>query len=362
MAFDLPPIEVDGRLDRVRFEFAARDCDAMVVSSRSNVRWCTGFSGSFGQLLVTGDAAVLLTDSRYGERACGELFAVGSDAEVVVTDDVLAEGTTLLTDVRRVAFEADHLTWAEADDWSGSIDGEALATSLIVAEIRSVKDEAELARMQQAATIVDDVLADSRELLEPGTTESELALALDDGIRARGARGPAYETIVAGGPNSALPHASPSGRPFEEGDLVVVDVGAEVDGYRSDMTRTFAVGRPSAQAREIVAIVTEAQEAGVAAVKAGIQAAAVDDVCRGIISEAGFGEHFSHGTGHGVGLDIHELPAVRRANTAILQPGHVITIEPGIYLPGIGGVRIEDSVVVTESGCRPLTHSPKLSL
>ena len=360
MESHLPPIDVAGRLERVRHEVAAREYDALVVSSRSNVRWCSGFTGSFGQLLVTPEAAVLFTDSRYGERARRELSGAGSDAEVVVTSEVIAEGKELFAQCRLVAFEADHLTWAEADDWSAAIDGEAVATTAIVAELRSVKNEAELARMQEAADIVDAVLAEANNLLRPGTTERELALVLDDGIRARGAHGPAYETIVAGGPNSSLPHASPSLRPFEDGDLVVVDVGAEVDGYRSDMTRTYAIGRCSATAREIGGVVAEAQAAGVAAVKAGIEASVIDDACRSIITEAGFGDAFSHGTGHGVGLDIHELPTVRRVSTAILQPGHVITVEPGIYLPGIGGVRIEDSVLVTESGCRPLTHSPKM--
>ncbi len=362
MLDDFPPIDVGGRLARVRDEFAAKGCDAMVVSSRSNVRWCTGFAGSSGQLVLTPDTAILLTDSRYRERAINELQDVRSDADVVLTTDMVVDASSLLSPYESVGFEADHITWAESQDWTAALDGAPIATKLIVAQLRSVKDEAELARMRAAAAVVDEVLADVLGLLRVGTTEAQLALALDDGIRARGADGPAYETIVAAGPNSALPHASPSRRVFEEGDLVVVDVGAEVEGYRSDMTRTFAIGECPPKAREIVAVVAEAQAAGVAAVKAGIEASAIDEVCRSIITDAGFGEAFSHGTGHGVGLDIHELPAVRRANTAILLPGQVITVEPGIYLPGFGGVRIEDSVVVTESGCHPLTHSPKIAL
>ncbi len=358
----LPPIDVAGRLARVRGDFVAKGCDGMVVTSRSNVRWCTGFAGSFGQLVLTADSAVLFTDSRYRERAIKELQHAGSEAEVVLTTDMVADASSRLASCGSVGFEADHITWAESREWTAALEGDPVATKLIVAQLRSVKDEAELARMKAAARVVDEALAAVAGLLQVGTTEAQLALALDDGIRARGAVGPAYETIVAAGPNSALPHASPSRRAFEAGDLVVIDVGAEVDGYRSDMTRTFVIGECSPKAREIVTVVAEAQAAGVAAVRAGIEAGAIDEACRSIITAAGFGESFSHGTGHGVGLDIHELPAVRRANTDILQPGQVITVEPGIYLPGFGGVRIEDSVVVTESGCDPLTHSPKIAL
>ena len=169
-------------------------------------------------------------------------------------------------------------------------------------------------------------------------------------------------TIVAGGPNAALPHARPGERAFVEGDLVVIDAGSVVDAYRSDMTRTFVIGEPDETAVTIHDLVTRAQAAGVGAVRAGIEVGEIDHVCRTLITEEGYGPEFGHGTGHGVGLDIHELPAVRGGNTAILQPGQVITVEPGIYLPGVGGVRVEDMVVVTDDGCRQLTRSPKISL
>jgi Xaa-Pro aminopeptidase len=182
---------------------------------------------------------------------------------------------------------------------------------------------------------------------------------LDDAMRARGASGPAYETIVASGPNAALPHARPTDRAFSDGDLVIIDAGAVVDGYRSDMTRTFVVGEPSAQAREMLDVVTRSQAAGVAGVGGGVEAGVIDALCREVIDAARMGDAFIHGTGHGVGLDIHELPRVRKGSTAILRPGHVLTVEPGVYYPGVGGVRVEDTVVVTEDGCRALTRFPK---
>lgn len=362
MSDSLPPLLVDGRLDRVRSALADAEADAIVVTNLTNIRWCVGFTGSFGVLVVAPERATLITDSRYATQAPAQIADSGAEVEVVVGVDVVALGSDLLTASSRVALEADHISWAEQQRWADAVDGDLVPTRHLVTELRSAKDDAELARMQQAASIVDEVLAEVAARLVVGTTERELAGAIDDGMRARGASGPAYETIVAGGPNSALPHARPSGRPFAEGDLVVIDAGAMFDAYRSDMTRTFVVGRPDDTACTIHDLVTRAQAAGVAAVRAGVEVGSIDKVCRDLITEEGYGAEFGHGTGHGVGLDIHELPSVRSGNTAILQPGQVITVEPGIYLPGVGGVRVEDMVVVTDDGCRPLTRSPKIPL
>ena len=358
----LPPIRVDGRLDRVRAATADAGADALVVTDLTNVRWCTGFTGSFGALVVTSAAATLITDSRYATQAPSQIAEGGAPVEVRVTTDVVGEGRLLLQGLSTVALEADDISWAAQRRWDDALDGDLLATHSMITGLRSVKDAAELARMQRAAEIVDEVLAECAGLLVPGTTERRLAAALDDGMRAKGASGPAYETIVAGGPNAALPHARPGDRAFVDGDLVVIDAGSVVDAYRSDMTRTFMVGTPDDTSIEIHDIVTRAQAAGVAAVRPGIELGEIDRVCRGVITDEGYGLEFGHGTGHGVGLDIHELPSVRAGNTAILQRGQVITVEPGIYLPGVGGVRVEDMVVVTDDGCRPLTRSPKISL
>lgn len=338
---------------------AALRADALVVTDLTNIGWCTGFSGSAGALLITSDGSLLVTDSRYRDQAPAELDAAGSEARVRIEAarlDALAE---CLKGAGKVALEADRIVWADQCRLAEALEAELVATTGIVAELRSVKDEAELARMEAAADVADAALGDCRDLFVPGVSERELALALEERMRAAGADGPAYDTIVASGPNAALPHARPGSRRFESGDLVVVDAGAVVDGYRSDMTRTFVVGRPDSRTVEIHDVVTSAQAQGVAAVRPGIEAQEIDRVCRDLIAEADYGGAFIHATGHGVGLDIHELPAVRRGNAAILSPGQVITVEPGIYLPGFGGVRVEDTVVVTHHGCRSLTKYPK---
>ena len=363
----LPPLRVGGRVDKLRAIMAERDLDAFVVSGLSSVRWLTGFTGSNAAVVVTDDSFTLVTDGRYATQAPDQLAEVGCDATIVLDRWLVTGAVAALGDARRVALEADVVTWAVQQRWADEAPEqvELVSTTRVLPELRSVKDDAELARIAKAALIVDGVLAGVKEMLVPGVTEREIGQALDDGIRASGASGPGYETIVGSGPNAALPHARPTDRVMEAGDLVVIDVGGLVDGYRSDMTRTFVIGGTDAAdetAVEIHRLVTEAQAAGVATVRPGIEAREVDEACRAIIRDAGHGDHFGHGTGHGVGLDIHELPSVHATDTAILQPGHVLTVEPGVYLPGIGGVRVEDLVVVTESGCRPLTTSPKLQL
>ena len=363
MTDGLVPLSVDGRIARVRAELGGTGSDALVVDDLNNIRWCTGFTGSNALLIITGHDATLVTDGRYATQAPDQLSAARADGVAVeIATKLIIAGAQATGNAARVGLEADVISWADQARWEAVADVELVATTGVIRRLRAVKDDAELARMQLAASIVDAALAEAESLLTVGTTECDLAHALEDGMRARGASGPAYETIVASGPNSALPHARPSERAFADGDLVVVDAGAMVEGYRSDMTRTFCIGTAKGEVATIHELVTRAQAAGLAAVRPGIEVGSIDDVCRELITDEGFGEEFSHGTGHGVGLDIHELPAVRRGNTAILQPGHVITVEPGIYVPGLGGVRVEDMVVVTEDGCRPLTQHPKISL
>lgn len=361
-----PKLTVQGRADRLRNAMRERELDGFVVVDLPSVRWLTGFTGSNGLAVISAKDVVLATDGRYATQAPAQLEAAGSDAAVAIASDLVASGADVLRGAARVALEGDVISWDQQRQWAAALaDSELVAVSGLLRELRSVKDPAELARIEAAAALADAALADTEVLRAPGTTERQLGLALDDAMRAAGATGPAYETIVASGPNAALPHARPSDRAFEVGDLLIVDVGALVDGYRSDMTRSFVIGGPDAAddvAREILPLVTEAQAAAVAVVAPGVEAKAVDDACRSIITEAGFGDAFRHGTGHGVGLDIHELPSIRKDNAAILQAGQVLTVEPGVYLPDVGGVRVEDLVVVTDSGCRPLTLSPKLSL
>jgi Xaa-Pro aminopeptidase len=231
-----------------------------------------------------------------------------------------------------------------------------------VEALRIVKDPGEVARIEAACGIADDALAAVLPLLDERPTEATFALALDGEMRRRGADDISFETIVASGPNGSRPHHTPTNRAIVPGDLVVIDFGALVDGYHSDMTRTIPVGGLDAledTQRQMVAVVTAAQAAGVAAVRAGGSTSEVDTACRSVIQAAGWGDAFVHGTGHGVGLDIHEDPKVSWASDGTLADGHVVTVEPGVYLPGHGGVRVEDTVVVTSTGCRPLTRAPK---
>jgi Xaa-Pro aminopeptidase len=238
---------------------------------------------------------------------------------------------------------------------------ELVPTENVVESLRIVKDEGEVARIEAAATIATSALVNVRGLLDDGPTEHEFGLAIDTEIRRLGADGNSFDTIVGSGPNGAKPHhrASSSRRPIGEGELVVIDYGAVVDGYCSDMTRTICTSAPNALQQRMIDVVMAAQQAGVDTVQAGATGVEVDRACRDVIGEAGWADAFSHGTGHGVGLEIHEDPRVSFASTATLAAGHVVTVEPGVYLPEQGGVRIEDTLVVTADGSRPLTHASK---
>jgi Xaa-Pro aminopeptidase len=355
-------MDVAGRIPRLRVLLDAAACDAVIVTNLRNVRYLTGFTGTAGHLVVTPDSAVLVTDERYGTQVLEQLAASRAPATAEVSTTQQKEATVAAISGRgRIGLEAASVTWAQQrtfdDEWFP--DATLVPTNLLVEGLRLVKDEGEVARIECAATIADDALGAIHRLLLERPTEAEFALELDTEMRRRGASERSFETIVAGGPNGAKPHARPGARRIERGDLVVIDFGATVDGYRSDMTRTFMVGEPSPEQARILALVTAAQAAGVAAVGAGVVAKDVDAACRDVIADAGFGDRFVHGTGHGVGLDIHEAPWVNARSAATLAAGHVVTVEPGVYLPDVGGVRVEDTVLVTEAGNRPLTRAPK---
>jgi Xaa-Pro aminopeptidase len=363
----LPPMDVAARVARLRASLEAAGCDALLVTHLTNIRYLTGFTGSAALLLVHPDRLTFVTDGRYEEQAAGQLGDAGVEAEVLIGRSVALQREALgerTQGVARLGLEADHVSWADqrryAQEWFPGT--ELVAATGLVEALRLVKDAGEVARIEAACAIADAALATVAPQLEEGPTELAFALELDTEMRRQGADDLSFETIVAAGPNGSRPHHSPSGRRIERGDLVVIDFGALVDGYHSDMTRTIAVGGHAAldetQAR-MVEVVRASQAAGVAAVRAGASTKDVDAACRNVIAEAGWAEAFVHGTGHGVGLDIHEEPRVSWSADATLAPGHVVTVEPGVYLPGHGGVRIEDTVVVTESGCRTLTRAPK---
>ena len=362
----LPPMDVCGRAPRLRAHLADEGCDALLVSKLVNIRYLTGFTGSAALLVVLPDELLFVTDGRYAEQAPEQLAAAGVDADVRVAlttagqYELIGVATTGL----RLGLEAHVVTWSEQRSLADThlpFVKELVATEGLVEQLRVVKDDGEVARIEAAATVATAALEQLKGMLDERPTEGELGLALDFEIRRLGAEGNSFETIIGSGSNGAKPHhrAAGSTRTIEPGDLVVFDYGALVDGYCSDMTRTVCVGTPTATQARMLEVVGAAQAAGVAAVRAGATGADVDEACRSIIRDAGWGDAFSHGTGHGVGLEIHEDPRVSWTATATLAAGHVVTVEPGVYLPEHGGVRIEDTVVVTDDGCRPLTHAPK---
>lgn len=349
------------RAGRVRARLTG--AEALLVSDLTNVRWLTGFTGSNAWVVLGPDQLTLITDGRYGDQAAHEMAAAGVDGEVLV-------GATSVATLEHIAatcsafastgFEAAHVSFQQHGTWAGALRTELVPSTGLVEAERRTKDNGEIERIADACRIADQALAEVARSLGDGLTEAQVRNQLEIRMRELGAIGPSYETIVATGPvNAALPHHRPTSTLIEPGHTVIIDVGALVDGYHSDMTRTFVIGEPTALQTELYEVVLAAQVAGVAAVAAGISAKQLDAVCREIITEAGYGDWFTHGTGHGVGLLIHEDPFVNRAGDAILQAGDVVTVEPGVYREGFGGIRVEDLVVVTSDGCRVLTASPK---
>ena len=357
----LPPMSVAGRLDALRARFDG--VEALVVTTLPNVRYLTGFTGSAAVLVVTADGALLTTDGRYRTQSAEQVAAAGAHVDITIggLGDQRAAASAFLSSLPLIGLEADNVSWSGQRAWAGLLtQGELVPTSNVVEGLREVKDAAEIARMERAAAIADAALYEVLPMMSTGVTEEEFGLALDTAMRRGGAESVAFETIVAAGENSAKPHHHPGSRPIRIGDPVVVDFGATYEGYRSDMTRTFCVGaEPEGDMARVFAVVGASQAAGAAAVRPGISTKEIDTVCRDIIAEAGWADRFEHGTGHGVGLDIHEAPTVSQLGTAILAPGFVVTVEPGVYLPGTGGVRVEDTLVVTEDGARALTRFTK---
>lgn len=360
----LADMDVADRSDRLQASLASAEVDGLLVTNLTNIRYLTGFTGSAALLVVAPSGLTFVTDGRYGQQADAQLSAAGVRAAIEVVGvgqkDVVV-GAVAAIGASRLGLEADAVTWAAqrtyAETWFP--DKELVPTVGLVGGLRIHKDDGEIARIVAACSIADAALAETRRRLLEGPTEAEFGLELDNTMRRLGADDVSFETIVASGPNAALPHHRPGHRTIADGDLVVIDFGALVDGYHSDMTRTMMVGEPTEVQARMYSVVLEAQAAGVAAVAAGVEARAVDGACRAVIDRAGFLDAFLHGTGHGVGLDIHEDPRVGQTSTATLSDRCVVTVEPGVYLPEHGGVRIEDTVVVTSGGCRPITLTPK---
>jgi len=333
------------RRQRLATRLADADQPAALITRPVNVRYLTGLVSSNAAVLVYADgSAVLATDFRYRAAAPDDIDLV--DARNVAVALVARAGTD---GVRRLGFEEHEVTVEGHDELMQAAESAKLELARLhraVEAIRLVKDDAELDSLRHACAVADEALAGLLPTVRPGRTEREIARDLDERIRDLGAEGPSFESIIAAGPHSAIPHHRPSDRPVEKGDLLKLDFGALVDGYCSDMTRTVCVGTPADWQREIHAIVLAAQAAGRAAAVPGAVANDVDAAARSVVSDAGYAEEFPHGLGHGVGLEIHEAPALRAGATDRLDVDIPVTVEPGIYLPGRGGVRIEDTVVV----------------
>jgi Xaa-Pro aminopeptidase len=346
---------MQARAERFAALVAERELDCFLVTDLVNVQYLTGFGGTNGACVCGGETRVFFTDFRYTERA--ETEVEGWDV-ITVRDDWLGGIAERLTG--KAGFE-DHQMSVRA---MGKLEEKLPAGVTLekeggaVEKLRRVKDEAELAAIAAAAELADEIWRWSLERGLAGRSELEVARAAEARMREQGSE-PSFPTIVAAGPNGALPHAEPGERRIESGELVVFDMGAKLDGYCSDGTRTFATGEPGEHAREVYELVREAQAAALDAVAAGVKAEDVDTVARELIAAAGHGERFGHGLGHGVGLEVHEEPRVSQRSEDTLASGEVVTIEPGIYLPGELGVRIEDLVVVTEQGHRNLSGLPK---
>ncbi|MDD3866364.1 MAG: Xaa-Pro peptidase family protein [Eubacteriales bacterium] len=347
------------RVRTVQKRLAEINADALLIVSRENTRYYSHFAGTESFLLIGREQAWILTDFRYLEQ-------VGRQSpHVQLIDNTIDRESALQPlfeqeKVKRLAIEADDLTYRLSQQLLSMRPGmELVSFDSQLADIRSVKDEEELRLMQQATDIAEAALADVMALIRAGTTEVRIAAALEQGMRERGAEGPSFATIVASGPRSALPHGLASDRCLAEGDAVVIDFGCQYQGYMSDMTRTFFVGSVSEHDRMIYDLVLKAHLEALAAVRAGKTGAELDQVARGMIEAAGYGPQFGHGLGHGVGLAIHEAPRLSRTWQQPLAAGQIVTVEPGIYLSGRMGVRIEDMAVVLPDGCRSFNRFDK---
>lgn len=334
---------------------------ALLVTAPANRRYLSGFTGSSGWLLVTPVRQRLITDSRYEEAAAAE----APDFEPVIYrkeqefKDLLA-GALAEEGIGRLGFEAGQVT-VSRHRWLGeAVPGvELVPTEDLVEDLRRVKDGEEVARVRRAMALAEGAFAEVLPRVAPGRTEQDLALDLEFAMRRLGAEGIAFDAIVTSGPHSSLPHGRPGDRALQPGDLVVFDFGARHAGYCSDMTRTVVVGRPDPRQEEVYRVVLEAHLAAFAAVRPGATCGEVDEAARLVIEMAGYGEHFGHGTGHGIGLEVHEAPRLSPGREEALAEGMLVTIEPGIYLPGWGGVRIEDTVLVSARGAESLCTTTK---
>lgn len=350
---------MENRLNKLRGQFAPNGIDAILVTAPENRYYLSGFTGTAAILFITSQKAYLITDFRYTEQAKKqspnfEVIEQGYPLEDTIKEIINNTGS------QKIGLEKDHITYSQFEFYQDKL---ALATWVplknIMEKQRMVKDQEEIYCLRKAVKLADEAYAHILDYLKPGATELEISLELEFFMRRQGAEKAAFDFIVASGERSSMPHGVATTKKIKSGELVTMDYGCVYEGYHSDITRTPVVGKADQKQQDIYRIVLEAQMAAIDSVHPGIPGSAVDKVARDIISRYGYGENFGHSLGHSVGLEIHERPSFSVNENTLLQEGMTITVEPGIYLPGWGGVRIEDIVLVTDHGCEVLTRADK---
>jgi len=348
-------------MERLRLALEQIPADAIVVSHLPNIRYLCGFSGSAGLLVIDRAHATFFTDSRYTIQSQHEV--VGARVRIAKKGPLRAGGELLRArrSLRRVAFSPAQVTVAQKQALDAAVSRKVrwINDGGAIEKLRAVKDAGEIETIREAAQLVSRTFDRTRRIVRPGISELNLAAEIERDFKRQGAEGPSFETIVASGQRSAWPHAHPTGKEVAKNELVVLDQGAILRGYCSDMTRTVFVGKASQRIKGLYKAVQDSLEAGKAAVRPGSKAEDVDAAARNVLRRAGLGRYFTHSTGHGVGLEIHESPRLGKGDQTVLAEGMVITVEPGIYIEGLGGIRIEDDIVVTARGAQELTTAPR---
>lgn len=346
------------KLQKLRNEMAEQNIEALLVTSSYNLRYITNFTGSAGLALVTKEQAFFITDFRYTEQASEQV----TEFEVVQAKTNLLEEAAEKAEelgIKSLAFEQDYMTYSSYIQYQEKMTAELQPVSGLIEKIRMIKMPEEVSILKAAAKIADDAFEHICGFIKAGHTELQISNELEFFMRRQGATSSSFDTIVASGLRSALPHGVATDKIVEQGDMITLDYGALYNGYISDITRTVAVGEPSEKMKEIYQIVLDAQILGVEKIGPGMTGIEADAIARDYIKSKGYGEAFGHSTGHGIGLEVHEGPGLSFKSQTVLEPGMAVTVEPGIYLPGIGGVRIEDDILITESGNERLTNSTK---
>ncbi|MCC5909950.1 MAG: aminopeptidase P family protein [Clostridiaceae bacterium] len=345
------------RIEKVREILKDKNLDGIFIYKPQNRKYFSGFTGTTGYVLITQDEAKFFTDFRYMEQAKEECS--GYDIVEISRFEPLTNKIQELP-LNRLGVEEEYYTFKDFTQFKSKLEKlEIIALEGALTEVRAIKSSDEIKYIEKAASIADEAFTYILEIIKPGVTEKEIALELEFFMRKKGASGGSFSFIVASGVRSSLPHGVASDKIIQENDMVTLDYGCIYEGYCSDMTRTIVVGKANDKQKEIYSIVLEAQIKALESVKPGITGKALDEIARTIITDKGYGECFGHGLGHGLGLEVHELPHVNYIGDAPIEAGMILTIEPGIYVPGFGGVRIEDLVLVTDTDYKVLSKTPK---